>query len=68
VITLDTAFGNVLPTGQGLFSFRTIDDVLAAIDAIETDYDGNCRAARAIAAEYFDAERVLGHLLARAGL
>ena len=68
VITQDTGFGNVLPTGKGLFAFRDLDDVLAAMDAIETDDEGNRRAAREIAAEYFDAERVVGSLLERAGL
>jgi hypothetical protein len=68
VVTQDTGFGNVLPTGKGLFAFRTLEDALAAVDAIETDYAGHCRAAREIAAEYFDAERVVGSLLERAGL
>jgi len=38
------------------------------VDAIEADYEGNCRAARDIAVEYFDAERVIGSLMDRAGL
>jgi hypothetical protein len=68
VITEDTAFGKFIPTGRGLFAFTTMDDVLAAIDAIESDYDAHCRAAREIADEYFGAERVVGSLLTRAGL
>ena len=68
VINQDTAFGNILPTGRGLYSFRTLEDVLAAIDAIESDYAGNCRAAREIAEEYFTAEKVLASLCARAGI
>ena len=68
VINQDTAFGNVLPTGRGLFSFRTLGDVLTAVDAIESDYAGHRRAAREIAGEYFAAEKVLGSLCARAGL
>jgi hypothetical protein len=68
VINQDTAFGNALPTGKGLFSFRTMEDACAAIDEIESDYAGNCRAAREIAQECFAAERVLGSLLTRAGL
>jgi len=68
VINQDTAFGSYLPTGKGLFSFQSIDDVLAAVDEIESDYEGNCRAARDIAAEHFAAERVLGSLMTRAGL
>jgi hypothetical protein len=68
VITQDTGFGSVLPTGKGLFAFADLDDALAAVDAVESDYAGHCRAAREIAAEYFEAERVVGSLLARAGL
>jgi len=68
VITQDTGFGNVLPTGKGLFAFRDLDGALAAVDAIESDYEGHCRAARELAVEYFDAERVVGSLLQRAGL
>ncbi len=68
VINQDTAFGNILPTGLGLYSFRTLDDVLAAIDAIESDYAGNCRAAREIAEEYFAADKVMASLCERAGI
>jgi hypothetical protein len=68
VITEDTGFGKFIPTGRGLFAFTTMDDVLAAIDAIESDYEGHCRAAREIADTYFGAERVVGHLMSRAGL
>ena len=68
VITQETGFTKFLPSGRGLFAFQTLDDVLAAVDAIESDYEANCRAAREIAAEYFRAERVVGSLMERAGL
>jgi hypothetical protein len=68
VITQDTGFGNVLPTGRGLFAFRTTEDILAALDALAGDYEEHCRAARDLAAEYFAAEKVLGRLLEEAGL
>jgi hypothetical protein len=68
VINQDTAFGSYLPTGRGLFAFQTMDDILAAVDEIESDYEGNCRAAREIAAEHFAAEKVLASLMQRAGL
>jgi len=67
-INQDTAFGNVLPIGKGLFSFRTMEDVLVAVDAIESDYEGHRRAAREIAEEYFAAEKVMKSLCDRAGL
>jgi hypothetical protein len=68
VITQETGFSKFLPTGKGLFGFRTMEDVLAAVDAIESNYEGNCRSAREIAAEYFAAEKVVGSLMTRAGL
>jgi len=68
VITQETGFSQFLPTGKGLFAFNTIDDILNAIDTIKSDYAGNCRAAQEIAAEYFAAEKVIGHLMERAGL
>jgi hypothetical protein len=68
VITQETGFSKFLPVGRGLFGFRTMEDVLAAVDAIESDYAGHCRAAREIAAEYFAAEKVVGSLMERAGL
>ena len=67
VITQDTGFGKSLPTGNGLFQFRTMKDILAAIDSIQSDYEGNCRAAREIAAEYFAAEKVISRLLKNIG-
>lgn len=68
VITQDTGFGNIIPTGSGLFAFQTMDDILAAIDAIESDYERHRRAAFAIAADYFAAEKVIGSLMERVGL
>jgi hypothetical protein len=68
VITQETGFSKVLSTGKGLFAFKTMEDVLAAVDAVESDYEGNCRAAREIAAEFFAAEKVVGRLLEGAGL
>lgn len=68
VITQETGFSKYLPTGRGLFGFRTMEDILRAVDTIESDYEGNCQAAREIAAEYFAAEKVIGSLMTRAGL
>jgi hypothetical protein len=63
VITQDTGFGTVLPTGVGLFAFNTMDEILAAIESINSDYERHSRAARAIAEEYFKAETVLAGVL-----
>jgi hypothetical protein len=68
VITQETGFSNHLPVGRGLFGFRTMEEILAAIETIEADYQGASKAAREIAAEYFSAEVVLKSVLRRAGL
>jgi hypothetical protein len=68
VVTQDTGFSTVLPTGEGLFAFRNMDDILTAVDAIEYDYERHSRAARAIAEEYFKAEVVLANMLDQLGL
>jgi hypothetical protein len=59
----DTGFSDLIPTGEGLFAVRTVDEAAAAIEAINADYDLHARAAREIACEYFDARRVMGRLL-----
>jgi hypothetical protein len=68
VVTEDTGFGRVLPTGEGLFAFSTTDEAVAAIEAIETDPLRHRRAALEIAREYFDAKKVIGSLMERAGV
>jgi hypothetical protein len=68
VVTQDTGFGNVLPVGEGLFAFNSMDEILAAFDTINSEYKKHCNAARAIAEEYFRAETVLGKLLAELGV
>ena len=68
VVTQDTGFGKVLPVGQGLFDFRTMDDVMLAFEEIESDYGRHARAARQIAEDYLRAETVLESLLSEVGV
>ena len=58
-----------MPTGEGLFAVSTIDDVLAAVEAVNGDYARHSRAAVEIARSYFAHDVVLPALLAayRAG-
>jgi hypothetical protein len=58
----DTGFGNRYPTGEGLLTFRTLDEALAGVEQIRSDYDRHCARARAIATEFFDSDVVLGEL------
>jgi hypothetical protein len=67
-VVQDTGFGRALPTGDGLFAFEDLDDVIAAFAEIDADYRRHSHAAHALAEEYLNSDRVLGRLLEDAGL
>ncbi len=64
----DTGFSRNLPAGEGLIAFATMEQAVAGANAIWRDYRHHSQAARALAEEHFDSDRVLGRLLERAGL
>ena len=59
VIAQDTGFDEVLPTGEGLFSFTTEEEALIAIAEVAGDQERHAKAASEIAHEYFDSSKVL---------
>jgi hypothetical protein len=63
VIVQDTGPSEFLPHAEGMFRFKTVDEALAAIDAMNADYHSHCMAARELAETYFDAEKELAALL-----
>jgi hypothetical protein len=65
VIAQDTGFDRRLPTGAGLIAYSTAEDVIAAIEELDRDYQRHRAAARQVAAEHLDSDRVLGSLLER---
>lgn len=66
VIVQDTGFGRAIPTGRGVLAFSTVDEAVDAIAQVAADPAEHARAARAIAREHFDADRVLGRLIEQA--
>lgn len=66
VIAQDTGFSAALPTGEGLFTFTTSEDVGVAVDALRSDYGRHARAARALAEGHLASDRVLRPVLERA--
>lgn len=62
-----TGFEWRLPTGKGLLTFRTVEEAVAGIQAINNDYLSHCHAARQIAEEHFDSDKVLAFMLGRIG-
>ena len=68
VVTQETGFSKSLPTGLGLCAFEKLEDIPPAIDAINSDYRRHSHAAKEIATEYFDAEKLLRRVVVEAGL
>jgi hypothetical protein len=67
VIAQETGFSQFIPTGEGLFTFDTADDLVASIDELNCDYTLHSRAARALAEDYFDSDKVLSRMLQNVG-
>jgi hypothetical protein len=64
----DTGFSRTYPTGEGLVAFTTFDEAVVGAASVLADYEEHCRAARALAEEWFAAGRVLGRLCEEVGV
>ena len=68
VIVQATGFEDVLPVGAGLFAVGDLEEAAEAVRAVRSDYPHHSRAARRIAREHFDSDRLLTRMLAEAGV
>jgi hypothetical protein len=68
VITQETGFTAHYGGKEGLLAFSTMEEITEAAASIRADYKKHSSAARAIAREVFEAEKVLASLLERAGV
>jgi hypothetical protein len=68
VVARDTGLARVLPTGEGLLPFSTPEEAAEAVRRVGADYVRHARAARAVAEEYFDSDKVLTRLLEQLGV
>jgi hypothetical protein len=64
----DTGLAGRLPVGEGLLTFSTPADAAAGARRIIADPAAHAEAARALAVEHLDSDRVLGELLGRLGI
>lgn len=64
----DTGFQSDYASAGGLVPFRTLDEAAAGAAQITQEYSAHCRAARAVAEQYFDSDKVLARFLEQAGL
>ena len=68
VITQETGFTKNYGGEAGLLAFRSLGEIADAVKKINADYPKHSGAARQIAREIFEAEKVLKSLLDRAGI
>jgi hypothetical protein len=66
VLVQETGFSDWLQSGVGILPFASPDEALCGVEEVERRYDFHCRAARALAEEYFDSRKVLPRLIERA--
>lgn len=59
----ETGFSRNHPSGEGLVAFQNLDEAVAGARRIEADYERHALAARALAEERFDSDKVLRRFL-----
>jgi hypothetical protein len=67
VLAQDTGFAGALPVGEGLLAFSTSEQAAAAADDVLGRPAAHAAAARAIAEDFLDSDRVLTRLLEALG-
>jgi hypothetical protein len=61
-----TGTSRFLPDSAGLFRFRNVKEASGCIERVVMDYDKQCKLARDLAEDYFDARKVVATVLERA--
>jgi hypothetical protein len=68
VLAQDTGLQGLYPLGEGLLTFRTLEEAQAGVEEITGNYARHARAARSLAEEYFASDKVLRSLLVKLGI
>jgi hypothetical protein len=66
VVVQDTGQSSILPTGEGMFRFKTLADAARALELVNDDYERHCRLARLLVEEHFDAKKIVHGILEKA--
>ena len=67
-ITQQTGFTKFYGGNRGLLAFETMEEIVEAVKEVNADYQAHSKAAFEVAAEYFEATKVLSVLLDKAGV
>jgi hypothetical protein len=68
VLAQDTGLAGLYPVGEGLLTFTTLEEAVSGVEEIGHRHDHHARAARALAEEVFDSDKVLTGLLQHLGV
>jgi hypothetical protein len=68
VVAQDTGVGDLYGEGEGLLLFATLSEAAERVSEVARDYRRHARAARSLAEEIFDSDRVLRRLVDRLGV
>jgi len=68
VVAQETGFSELYPAGSGLLAFEDLDGAVSAVETVAGDYERQARAARRLAEEHFDSDKVLRRLLRELGI
>jgi hypothetical protein len=68
VLAQDTGFSHYHPVGRGLLAFSTVEEAIDGVEQVAAAYDTHARAARELAEQRFESDRVLGRLLQELGI
>jgi hypothetical protein len=66
VIVQNTGFDKILPSGEGLFAFNKMEEVIHALEQVESNYNYHCQKAKEISHEYLESDIILKNLISRA--
>jgi hypothetical protein len=65
-IVQHTGASDFLPEASGIFRFHTIEEAVQSLETAADNYEVQCRLARLLAEEHFDARKVVANVLERA--
>ena len=63
MITQDTRWSSYIPSGNGVIAINNLGDAVEAVKELSGNYEHHSKAAKKIALDYFDSDKVLGDIL-----
>ncbi|HTL18681.1 MAG TPA: hypothetical protein VL793_15700 [Patescibacteria group bacterium] len=68
VLIQDTGLNQIYPVGRGLLTFQTLEEAVAAVEELSANYTEHCVAARHLAEDFFDSDKIIRAVLREIGV